>query len=65
MHSTDRVTGVEVDSEWQGKATSWRVGEVIVRRELIEGRSWLEYPQIVVHDSPDLLVAYTPPGAPF
>ncbi len=43
----------------------WHAGEAIVRREVIGGRPWLEYPQIVVHDSPDLLIAYTPPGAPF
>jgi len=37
-----------------------------VRREVLnDGRSWLEAPVIVVHDTPELLVTYLASGAPF
>lgn len=44
---------------------AWRTGEVIVRRDVFRGRPWLAVPVVVVRDEPDLLVTYTPEGAPF
>ncbi|MGH7763113.1 MAG: DUF402 domain-containing protein [Candidatus Dormibacteraceae bacterium] len=43
----------------------WRSGDVIVRREIVNGRPWLGHPQIVVRDSDQLLAVYTPEGARF
>jgi hypothetical protein len=45
---------------------TWSPGEAVVRREVLnDGRCWLEGAVIVVEDTPDLLVTYTPTGAPF
>jgi hypothetical protein len=45
---------------------TWDTGDVILRREVLnDGRPWAEWPVIVVRDDPDLLVTYTPTGAPF
>jgi hypothetical protein len=62
---TDPIACGGLDTTNNLDAASWFAGDRIVRREVIDGRSWLEYPQIVIHDSAELLVAYTPPGAPF
>jgi hypothetical protein len=44
----------------------WSEGEVILRREVLnDGRSWAEWPVIVVRDDPGLLATFTPTGAPF
>ena len=43
----------------------WESGQTIVRRDLHLGRPWFAAPVIVVRDDPDLLVSYTPEGAPF
>ncbi len=45
--------------------SAWGAGEVVVRREIANGRPWLACPVVVVEDSPDLLVTYLPEGAPF
>jgi hypothetical protein len=44
---------------------AWRRGDVIVRRDMRGDRPWLAVPVVVVSDEPDLLVSYTPEGAPF
>lgn len=45
---------------------TWRSGEVILRREVLnDGRSWAEWPVIVVRDDPELLATYIATGAPF
>jgi hypothetical protein len=45
---------------------TWRAGEVILRREVLnDGRAWLEAPVIVARDEPDLLASYIAEGAPF
>jgi len=44
----------------------WSEGEVILRREVLnDGRSWAEWPVIVVRDNPGLLATYIATGAPF
>jgi hypothetical protein len=44
---------------------SWRPGDVLVRREVLnDGSAWAEIAVIVVEDSPELLVTYIPEGAP-
>jgi hypothetical protein len=43
----------------------WRPGTVIAHRGVVDGRTWIASPMIVVEDEPELLVAYTPEGAPF
>lgn len=42
----------------------WRHGDVIARREVVEGRPWLVTPVTVVADEPDLLAVYLAPGTP-
>lgn len=39
-------------------------GEIIVRREMLDGREWLVYPVRVVEDGPDLLAVYLAHGTP-
>jgi predicted RNA-binding protein associated with RNAse of E/G family len=36
----------------------WSEGETIVRREVVHGRAWSEFPVIVVRDEPALLATY-------
>jgi hypothetical protein len=43
----------------------WQPGDVIVRREVWQGRPWLANPLYVVEDRADLLVLYQPEGSPF
>jgi hypothetical protein len=40
-------------------------GDVVVERQLVFDRCWLEVPAIVVSDQPDLLVTYLASGAAF
>ena len=42
----------------------WRRGQVIVRREVWDGRPWSGIPVIVLDDTPDLLAVYLPEQAP-
>jgi hypothetical protein len=44
---------------------SWAPGDVIVRREVWQGRPWLANPLYVVEDTDDLLVLYQPEGSPW
>ncbi len=44
---------------------TWSAGDVIVRREVWQGRPWLANPLYVVSDEPDLVVLYQPEGSPF
>jgi len=44
---------------------TWAPGEVVVRREVWDGRPWLATTLHVVHDDGDLLVLYQPEGSPF
>jgi len=43
----------------------WSPGDVIVRREVWQGRPWLANPLYVVEDTEDVLVLYQPEGSPF
>jgi hypothetical protein len=44
----------------------WSPGDVVVFRQVVnDGRAWLSVPVIAVRDSEELLVTYTPTGAPF
>ena len=43
----------------------WAPGDVIVRREVWQGRVWLANPLYVVEDTADALVLYQPEGSPF
>ncbi|MHB8509517.1 MAG: hypothetical protein ACYDGR_12850 [Candidatus Dormibacteria bacterium] len=43
----------------------WRPGDVVLRREMLHGRPWLENPVYIVEDREDLLVSFIPEGAPF
>ena len=43
----------------------WSFGDVIVRREVWQGRPWLANPLYVVEDTEDLLVLYQPEGSPW
>jgi hypothetical protein len=43
----------------------WSPGEVIVRREVWQGRVWLAHPLYVVEDTDDALVLYQAEGAPW
>jgi hypothetical protein len=43
----------------------WTPGEVVVRREVWQGRPWLANPLYVVEDSDELLVLYQPEGSPW
>ena len=52
-------------SDHLAAASTWRTGDVIVRREVLNGgRVWLELPVIVVQDDPGLLATYIAEGAP-
>lgn len=42
----------------------WQHGDVIVYRDVWRGRPWSAVPNIVVHDTPELLVTYLPEEAP-
>ena len=44
---------------------SWGPGDVIVRREVWQGRPWLANPLYVVEDTDDHLVLYQPEGSPW
>ncbi len=44
---------------------SWSPGDVIVRREVWQGRPWLANPLYVVEDTAELLVLYQPEGSPW
>lgn len=44
---------------------SWSPGDVIVRREVWQGRPWLANPMYVVEDTDNVLVLYVPEGSPF
>jgi hypothetical protein len=43
----------------------WSPGDVIVRREVWQGRPWLANPLYVVEDGPEVLVVYQPEGSPW
>jgi predicted RNA-binding protein associated with RNAse of E/G family len=43
----------------------WSEGETIVRREVVHGLPWSEFPVVVVRDEPELLVTYLAAGTPF
>ena len=43
----------------------WQRGDVIVHREVWRGRPWCAIPNVVVEDTPDLLVTYLAEEAPF
>ena len=43
----------------------WSEGETIVRREVVHGLPWSEFPVVVVRDEPELLVTYVAAGTPF
>jgi len=45
-------------------ARSFSVNEVIVRREILDGREWMVYPVRVVEDTGDLLAVYLAHGTP-
>jgi hypothetical protein len=45
-------------------AEEWQVGDVVVRREVANGRPWLACPVFVVQDTRDLLVTYLSEAAP-
>jgi hypothetical protein len=42
----------------------WRRGDVVVHRDVIDGKPWLARPVYVVEDTDALLVTYLPEGAP-
>jgi Protein of unknown function (DUF402) len=42
----------------------WQRGQVVVARDVVDGRPWLAYPVFVVEDTDELLVTYLPEGAP-
>lgn len=43
----------------------WAPGDVVVRREVWQGRPWLANPMYVVEDTDDVLALYVPEGSPF
>ena len=43
----------------------WLPGDVIIRREVWQGRPWLANPLYVVADTDELLVLYQPEGSPW
>lgn len=43
----------------------WSPGDVVARREILQGRPWLVSAVRIVQDRPELLVSYLPEGAPF
>ncbi|MGK2948973.1 MAG: DUF402 domain-containing protein [Acidimicrobiales bacterium] len=44
---------------------TWAAGDVIVRREVWQGRPWFANPQHVIADDGEVLVTFQPVGAPF
>ena len=44
---------------------SWKPGEAVVRREIVNGEPWLGWLVNVVVDSPELLATFSPSGSPF
>ncbi|MEO6318499.1 MAG: DUF402 domain-containing protein [Acidimicrobiales bacterium] len=44
---------------------TWLPGDVVVRREVWQGRPWLANPLYVVEDVDDVLVLYQPEGSPW
>ena len=44
---------------------TWAPGDVVVRREVWQGRPWLANTLYVVEDTADALVLYQPEGSPF
>jgi len=44
---------------------TWAPGDLVVRREVWQGRPWLANPLYVVEDTGDLLVLYQPEGSPW
>lgn len=44
---------------------TWAPGDLVVRREVWQGRVWLANPLYVVEDTEDLLVLYQPEGSPW
>jgi hypothetical protein len=44
---------------------TWAPGDVVVRREVWQGRPWLANTLYVVEDTDDLLVLYQPEGSPW
>ena len=44
---------------------TWRLGDVVLRREVWRGRPWMGTSVIVVADQPDLFATYLPEGAEF
>lgn len=47
-----------------GTESYFTPGEIIVRREMLDGREWLVYPVRVVEDGPDLLAVHLAHGTP-
>jgi Protein of unknown function (DUF402) len=47
-----------------GALMAWQYGDVVVTRDVIDGKPWLAVPQYVVEDTAELLVTYLPEGAP-
>ena len=43
----------------------WQAGETIVRREVLHGKPWCEFPVVVVRDEPELLATYLAAGTRF
>lgn len=43
----------------------WLPGDVVVRRQVWQGRPWFANPMYVVEDTGDVLVLYLPEGSPF
>ena len=52
-------------SRRDGALMAWEYGDVVVTRDVIDGKPWVAVPQYVVDDTADLLVTYLPEGAPF
>ena len=47
-----------------GALMAWQYGDVVVARDVMDGKPWLAMPQYVVDDTADLLVTYLPEGTP-
>jgi hypothetical protein len=43
---------------------AWQYGDVVVARDVMDGKPWLAMPQYVVDDTADLLVTYLAEGTP-
>src|SRR6476469_1186666 len=52
-------------SRRDGCLMAWEYGDVVVTRDVIDGKPWVAVPQYVVEDNRDLLATYLPEGAPF